>query len=99
MGGLSAVAVAVAPAFEVEFIDVVDGHRRGPLRELWSARFEHAVPVRSLPSFNGQRNFTGLYYAATMDVHVGFESWLERPIDRTNRGWGSSAFPPGCRGR
>ena len=25
-------------------------------------------------------NFTGLYYAATMDAHVGFESWLERDV-------------------
>ena len=25
-------------------------------------------------------NFTVLYYAATMDAHVGFESWLERDV-------------------
>jgi hypothetical protein len=37
-------------------------------------------PVRSFPSFRGQKNFPGLYYAVTMDAHVGFESWVERDV-------------------
>ena len=28
-------------------------------------------------------DLTGLYYAATMDVHAGFESWLERDVAMT----------------
>jgi hypothetical protein len=31
-----------------------------------------------VPAYNGQRNFPGLWWSATMGRHVGFESWLER---------------------
>jgi hypothetical protein len=34
--------------------------------------------VRRFPSYKGQRNFPGLYFAVCMCRHVGFESWLER---------------------
>jgi hypothetical protein len=47
---------------------------------LWSTPFERVAPVRSFPSFRGQVSFSGLYYAATVDAHVGFESWLERDV-------------------
>ncbi|HEX5298474.1 MAG TPA: TnsA-like heteromeric transposase endonuclease subunit [Streptosporangiaceae bacterium] len=47
---------------------------------MWSTPFERAGPVRSFPSFRGQASFTGLYYAATMEAYVGFESWLERDV-------------------
>ncbi|GGM03890.1 hypothetical protein GCM10010129_54290 [Streptomyces fumigatiscleroticus] len=50
----------------------------GPLGVVWSARFECGIPVRGFPSFKGQRNFTGWYWAATGATHVGYESWLER---------------------
>jgi hypothetical protein len=40
--------------------------------------FEDVSPVRSFPSFKGQRNSPGLWWSATMGRHVGFESWLER---------------------
>ena len=69
-----------APAFEVEFAENVGNVRHGPLAELWSTPFEWVNQVRSFPSFRGQANFTGLYYAATMDAHVGFESWIERDV-------------------
>ena len=36
------------------------------------------MPVRSFPSFRGQRNFPGWYWSATMGRRVGFESWVER---------------------
>jgi hypothetical protein len=52
--------------------------RRGALTACWSTRFEDVPPVRSFPSYRGQRNFPGLYFAACMGRHVGFESWLER---------------------
>lgn len=34
--------------------------------------------MRGFPSYQGQRNFPGLYFAACIDRHVEFESWLER---------------------
>ena len=36
------------------------------------------MPVRSFPSFRGQRSFPGWYWSATMGRRVGFESWVER---------------------
>lgn len=79
MAGSAAVACSVFPVFEVEFTGSA-GWCHGPLGELWSTSFERAAPVRSFPSFRGQASFPGLYYAATMDAHVGFESWLERDV-------------------
>ncbi|KAB1927086.1 TnsA-like heteromeric transposase endonuclease subunit [Micromonospora sp. ALFpr18c] len=35
-------------------------------------------PVRSFPSYRGQRNFPGWYWSATVGRQVGFESWVER---------------------
>jgi hypothetical protein len=73
--------------FEVAF--VADGNEtRQDLRNAAGVRFEDVPPVRRFPSYAGQRNYPGLYYAATMDRHVGFESWLERPVNRTNPGQG-----------
>ena len=46
-------------------------------RVVWA---ETVRPVRAFPSYRGQRSFPGLYYAATMDAHVGFESWAERDV-------------------
>jgi hypothetical protein len=74
------VSADVSAIFELEFADSVGGTRRGRLAELWSVPFERVMPVRTFPSFRGQKNFPGLYYAATMDAHVGFESWAERDV-------------------
>lgn len=54
------------------------GEVEGLLEELTGVAFEHGRPVRSIPSYRGQRNFPGLYFAACVGRHVGFESWLER---------------------
>ncbi|WP_018803191.1 TnsA-like heteromeric transposase endonuclease subunit [Salinispora arenicola] len=35
-------------------------------------------PVRSFPSYRGQRNFPGWYWSATVGRLVGYESWVER---------------------
>ena len=80
MAGSTAVVRSVVPGFEVEFTGGDGGCCRGRLGELWSTPFERVAPVRSFPSFRGQVSFPGLYYAATMDAHVGFESWLERDV-------------------
>jgi hypothetical protein len=42
----SSAALAPAPVFEVAFTDASGEQRRGPLAELCSVRFEHAVPRR-----------------------------------------------------
>jgi hypothetical protein len=52
--------------------------RQGLLSACWNARFEDVPPVRDFPSYKGQRNFPGLYFAACMSRHIGFESWVER---------------------
>lgn len=70
-------------AFSVEFVDELGRSRDGLLSELWSVPFEHAGQVRMFPSFKGQKNFTGSYYAACLDDFVGFESWLERDVAMT----------------
>jgi hypothetical protein len=77
---LSVSVFEIRPSFEVEFSESLGGTRRGPLDQLWSIPFERVRPVRTFPSFRGQRSFPGLYYAATMDAHVGFESWGERDV-------------------
>jgi hypothetical protein len=79
MAGSAAVR-SVIPGLELEFTGSAGDCCRGLLSELWSTPFERALPVRSFPSFRGQVSFPGLYYAATMDAHVGFESWLERDV-------------------
>jgi hypothetical protein len=80
MAGSTAAVRSVIPAFGVEFTGSDGGRCRGPFGELWGTPFEQVAPVRSFPSARGQVSFPGFYYAATMDAHVGFESWLERDV-------------------
>jgi hypothetical protein len=63
--------------FEVAFV-IDDQEIRQDLSEAAGVRFEDVSPVRRFPSYAGQRNYPGLYYAAKMDRHVAFEPWLER---------------------
>ncbi len=63
--------------FELAFVDN-DRQVRQSLTDAAGVRFEDVPPVRRFSSYAGQRNYPGLYYAATMDRHVAFESWLER---------------------
>ncbi|WP_426989217.1 TnsA-like heteromeric transposase endonuclease subunit [Pseudarthrobacter sp. Y6] len=52
--------------------------RTGHLAECWMIPFENSLPIRRLTAFKGQRNFAGLWWCATNQRHVGFESWCER---------------------
>jgi hypothetical protein len=73
--------MSAAPAwsgFLVEWVGSEGVIRREPLRDCASAAFETVAPVRSFTSYRGQRNWPGLWWAATMGAHIGFESWLER---------------------
>lgn len=66
-----------ADGFEVGWRDD-QGEHRLPLADAVSVPFEDGRPVRSFPSYRGQRHFPGLYWSSTTCGHVGFESWLER---------------------
>src|SRR5260370_40856363 len=48
--------------------------RRVSLTALAAVRLEDGRPVRSFPSYRGQRNYPGWYWSATMGRRVGFES-------------------------
>ncbi|WP_433272279.1 TnsA-like heteromeric transposase endonuclease subunit [Pseudonocardia xinjiangensis] len=68
----------VSAEFEVGFVYQDGGEVRVPLAEAATVAFERIQPVRSFPSYKGQSNFPGFYYAASLDAHVECESWLER---------------------
>ncbi|WP_323746868.1 TnsA-like heteromeric transposase endonuclease subunit [Catenulispora pinisilvae] len=84
MGSASS-AVAVEPSSAFEFgLCYLEGNGSGArecralLAAGWGTRFEDVAPVRRFPSFQGQRNFPGTWWAATSGELIGFESWLER---------------------
>jgi hypothetical protein len=65
--------------FAVGFVDADGAERREPLASCAGVvAFEAGRPVRSFPSFRGQKNWPGLYWSAASGRRVGFESWLER---------------------
>lgn len=73
--------VCRADGFTLRYLEIGGGgcvERQGPLATCWNTRFEAVPPVRKFPSYQGQRNFPGLYFASSTGHHVGFESWLER---------------------
>ena len=96
---MSSGALLPATGVQVGFIDESGAKQSGALEVLWGTGFERVSPVRSFGSFRGQRSFQGSWWFATTGEHVGFESWAERPVDRTNRGQSIPAVSPGCRGR
>lgn len=63
--------------FSLGYVDARGELHEGPLEVMWSTRFEAAGQVRAFPSYQGQRNFPGWYWAATSGKLVGFESWVE----------------------
>ena len=68
---------AVTASWTVSWL-AADGETCRPVAEVAGVGFEAVAAVREFPSYRGQRHFPGWYYAATLDAHVGFESWLER---------------------
>lgn len=81
--GSAAEAAVIHPTdgYELRFLEVGSAgvvERRDALAMCWATRFEDVPPVRQFPSYQGQRSFSGEYFASCMGRHVGFESWLER---------------------
>ena len=71
--------VAVADGdFEAVYVTGDGAECRVGLADLGGLRLEDGRPVRSFPSYRGQRNYPGWYWSATMGRRVGFESWVER---------------------
>ena len=70
--------LGVADRFQAVYVAGDRVERRVCLEELAGVRLEDGRPVRSFPSYRGQRNYPGWYWSATMGRRVGFESWVER---------------------
>ncbi len=62
----------------IGFVDAEGVERQELLADVADLRFEVGRPVRSFPSYRGQRNWPGWWWSATTGVLVGYESWLER---------------------
>ncbi|MYX71157.1 TnsA-like heteromeric transposase endonuclease subunit [Streptomyces sp. SID3915] len=63
---------------QVGFVGVDGVGRLGSLARCWDEPFERVAPVRRFIAFEGQKNFTGEYWAASSRDLVGYESWVER---------------------
>jgi hypothetical protein len=80
VGAERAVIGREAEAFEVEYVDDAGLPCRGTLAACWDRRFEAVTPARVFPVYQGQTSFSGWWWAARTDEHVGYESWLERSV-------------------
>jgi hypothetical protein len=70
--------VCAADDFEAVFVTEVGVEQRVSWWQLPDAVGELGRPVRSFPSYRGQRNFPGWYWASTLGQLIGFEFWVER---------------------
>ncbi|MGH3722062.1 MAG: TnsA-like heteromeric transposase endonuclease subunit [Pseudonocardiaceae bacterium] len=68
----------LAEGFEAVYVGEDGAERRSPWGWLPEVLGELGRPVRSFPSYRGQRNFPGWYWSATEGRRIGFESWVER---------------------
>ena len=64
--------------FEVVYVAADGTERWVSLAALAAVRLEDGHPVRSFPSYRGQRNYPGWYWPATIGRQVGFDPWVER---------------------
>lgn len=69
---------AVEDAIEIGFVGPDGVEVRCSLADAVAVGFERVPPIRSIPSYRGQRHNPGLYWSATVSAHVEYESWLER---------------------
>jgi len=74
------------PEFELCYLDADDGEHR-ELPAAWPGLGpETFMPAREFRWARGQKHLPGLWWSVTTGAHVGYESWLERSVDRTTRG-------------
>lgn len=64
--------------FEAVFVTETGVEQRVPWWRLPDVVGELGRPVRSFPSYRGQRNYPGWYWSSTLGRRIGFESWVER---------------------
>src|SRR6476659_494576 len=74
--------------FEVSYVPDDGAVHRMPLARAWDMPRERSLPVRRFTSRKGQRHLSGLWWSATTDGPVGFESWVE------TRSCAASGFRP-----
>jgi hypothetical protein len=79
------------PRFFLEFTRADGTQHREPLAACVTERFEDVLPVRPFYWAKSALHFPGSWWSSTTGDHVGFESWLERPVNRTNPG--QASFP------
>lgn len=63
---------------EVGYMAENGAEQRVSLSDALPVAFESCAPARRFPSRKGQRHLSGRWWSATMNGHVGYESWLER---------------------
>ena len=64
--------------FEVDYAEPCGREVRAGLDMLLRVDLGSCLPVRSFPSYKGQRNYPGWFWSSKMRGLVGFESWVER---------------------
>lgn len=69
---------ALAWPVEVDFVDPMGVKRRAGLSSCVGVRFEDVPPVRAFRWSRNLGHFPGWWWSATVERHVGYESWLER---------------------
>jgi hypothetical protein len=77
-GDVGLAAVWLSGGFEVEYAGPGGREVRAGLDRLRRVDLGSCLPVRSFPSYKGQRNYPGWFWSSKMGKHVGFESWVER---------------------
>ncbi|VBA31961.1 hypothetical protein LAUMK4_05636 [Mycobacterium persicum] len=77
-GDAGLAGVWLPEGFEVEYAEPGGREVRASLDRLRRVDLGACLPVRSFPSYKGQRNYPGWFWSATMGKLVGFESWVER---------------------
>ena len=90
MDAVAALDVGTGPdaglRFSLEFVGADGTRHLESLAACATARLEDALPVRSFQWGKESLHFPGLWWSSTVGDHVGFESWLERSVDRTTPG-------------
>jgi hypothetical protein len=70
MLGVNTCVAAAAAGFEAVYVAGDGAEHQVSLAVLAGVRLEDGRPVRSFPSYRGQRNYPGWYWSATMGRRV-----------------------------